>query len=458
MLKALKDGAKINPNFQPQNNKQAYFAYLCGLDIALPEPRTVEEILLCKLCTDGGKYLHTMTIRTHLGKITMVLKNNSSESLTGVYRENTNIFNGATLMLPAEDIGQDEDFYATVIGYEGGDIGILTIDKDFPFPIISSMPNAIDVISGEVIDTVTTKDGSKPEQEKKVEITKNGATEIFPDEGYVLSKVTANVNVPTASGENKLPQLVDGTLTEITAADLEGITKIREYAFYNATSLQTLPPLPSTLIKIGERAFYYCENLEGEIYIPDSVYLIGNFAFQNCHKITNVRLSQNPQLTALPDNMFYVCSLINNIVIPNNITVIGSYAFYYCTGLTNITLPNALTLINSSAFSGCENLANITLPDSLQQINSQAFRYCYSLTQLTIPAKVSAFGSNALHIGTADNKATITFLRTTPASISANTFNADYLNKIIVPAGSGEAYKTATNWANFADYIEEAAV
>lgn len=53
LLKALKDGAKINPNFQPQNNKQAYLAYLCGLDIALPEPRTEEEVLLYKLCIDG---------------------------------------------------------------------------------------------------------------------------------------------------------------------------------------------------------------------------------------------------------------------------------------------------------------------------------------------------------------------------------------------------------------------
>lgn len=54
MLKALKDGATINPSFQPQNNKQAYLAYLCGLDIALPEPRSAEETLLYNLCANGG--------------------------------------------------------------------------------------------------------------------------------------------------------------------------------------------------------------------------------------------------------------------------------------------------------------------------------------------------------------------------------------------------------------------
>lgn len=39
--------------FQPQNNTQAYIAYLCGAGIALPEPRTNEEALLYKLCVDG---------------------------------------------------------------------------------------------------------------------------------------------------------------------------------------------------------------------------------------------------------------------------------------------------------------------------------------------------------------------------------------------------------------------
>lgn len=52
-MAALKNGAKISAEFQPQNNKQAYLAYLCGVDIALPEPRTFEEVLLYKLCVDG---------------------------------------------------------------------------------------------------------------------------------------------------------------------------------------------------------------------------------------------------------------------------------------------------------------------------------------------------------------------------------------------------------------------
>lgn len=54
LLSALSNGGTVRPDFQPQNNKQAYLAYLNGLDISLPEPRTVEEELLYNLCLNGG--------------------------------------------------------------------------------------------------------------------------------------------------------------------------------------------------------------------------------------------------------------------------------------------------------------------------------------------------------------------------------------------------------------------
>lgn len=66
-------------------------------------------------------------------------------------------------------------------------------------------------------------------------------------------------------------------------------------------------------------------------------------------------------------------------------------------------------------------------------------------------------GSAALRIGGGANEVIITMLPTTPPTIASNTFTAEYLNKIIVPKGTSETYKAATNWSAFADYIEEAA-
>lgn len=114
-------------------------------------------------------------------------------------------------------------------------------------------------------------------------------------------------------------------------------------------------------------------------------------------------------------------------------TVVRDYAFYYCTFLTSITIPNSVTSIGNSAFNSC-----------------------YALTSITVPDRVTSIGSIALQIGSITHKATITMLPTTPPTISSNTFTSTKLNKIIVPAGTGDTYKSATNWSAFADYIEEA--
>lgn len=238
---------------------------------------------------------------------------------------------------------------------------------------------------------------------------------------------------PTASGENKLAALVDNTLTEITAEDLEGVTQIKNYAFYYAFPIKTIQ-LPDTITTIGKYSFY--QSGITNIVFPNS---ITNFNGDNicgyCGYLTSVVLPENSTLTAIPSNMFSYASSLDNVVIPNN--------FLY---------------IQSRAFSGCESMTNITLSSNLIEIGDYAFSYCIALNNLTIPASITTLRSYALSIGSNKNKATITFLGTTPPTITTYTFNANYLNKIIVPVGCGEAYKSATNWANFADFIEEASV
>lgn len=217
--------------------------------------------------------------------------------------------------------------------------------------------------------------------------------------------------IETYAGEggetvNKLASLVGGTLTEITAEDLAGAKKIRAYAFYYYRPLRS-------------------------VTIPNSVTTIENTAFNTCTSLTS-------------------------ITIPNSITYIGNDAFYQCTSLKSITIPNSVTDIGRSVFSSCSELTSITLSNSIKSISSYAFNSCSKLTSITIPSAVTSIKSSALNIGSSTNKATITMLPTTPPTIQSDTFTASYLQKIIVPAGTGATYKAATNWSNFADYIEEA--
>ena len=222
-------------------------------------------------------------------------------------------------------------------------------------------------------------------------------------------KLTGTIETYAGEGGetvNKLASLADGTLTEISADDLAGATKITNYAFYSCGSLIT-------------------------VNIPDSVISIEDSAFQNCVSLTS-------------------------ITIPDSVTSMGNNTFWYCTSLTNIIIPNAVTSIGDYMFSNCTLLASIIIPNSVTSIGNKAFNQCTSLTNIIIPNAVTSIGSQALQIGTSTNKATITMLPTTPPTIQSNTFAASKLNKIIVPAGTGATYKAATNWSNFADYIEEA--
>ena len=230
--------------------------------------------------------------------------------------------------------------------------------------------------------------------------------------------------------ENKLVKLVNGTENvALTAEDLAGCTQISNYAFYERRRLVS-------------------------IVIPNSVTSIGGSAFGDCSGLTSIVIPNS--VTSIKNSAFSYCSGLTSIVIPNSVTNIGDAAFSTCYHLTNMVIPDSITSINSSTFYSCSGLTSVIIPNSVTYIGRSAFYSCSGLTSIVIPNSVTSISDDALKIGSTTNKATITFKRTTPPTISSGTFDAAKLAKIIVPAGCGDAYKAATNWAAFADYIEEA--
>lgn len=254
---------------------------------------------------------------------------------------------------------------------------------------------------------------------------------------------------------------------DIIASDLEGVTEIGDFAFYQNKGLRNIE-LPSTCTKIGVDSFFSCDLISASM---PNVISIGNNAFIYCYNLmsvsmTNVTMIDSraffgcpftsidiPNATSIGDRAFGNCRNLPSVIIPNVVSV-GESAFGYCYALTSISMPN-VTSIGNMAFDGCTSLATVYFP-SVTSIGSYAFRECPALTSLTIPSTCTSIGDSALQCGLSTNKCTFTFDGTTPPSIQSNTFNTSYINKIIVPAGCGEAYKTATNWTTVADYIVEA--
>ena len=73
-----------------------------------------------------------------------------------------------------------------------------------------------------------------------------------------------------------------------------------------------------------------------------------------------------------------------NVIIPNGVTKIGSWAFSQCTTLKSIDIPETVTSIDEFAFYCCSSLTSITIPTSVTSIDGFAFGGCSSLTNVTL--------------------------------------------------------------------------
>lgn len=137
---------------------------------------------------------------------------------------------------------------------------------------------------------------------------------------------------------------------------------------------------------IEHDAFNRHRTIAGQLIIPDTVTSIGSYAFYGCDKLTG------------------------DLSIPNGVTTISTFAFHGCTGLTGtLTLPDTVTTIETKAFSGCSGLTKLVLSKKLETIGENAFSSCSSLKgDLEIPEGVTTIGNSAFSSCTSlDGKITI---------------------------------------------------
>lgn len=78
---------------------------------------------------------------------------------------------------------------------------------------------------------------------------------------------------------------------------------------------------------------------------------------------------------------------LNNVVLSDNITSIGSNAFYHC-AFTEVKLPSGLKKIEKYTFWACNDLNKINIPQGVQEIDTGAFGCCLKLTSINIPNSV----------------------------------------------------------------------
>lgn len=291
----------------------------------------------------------------------------------------------------------------------------------------------------------------KEEQSKSLDITENGTTTVTPDTGKVLNKVTITTNVPQnpapAKGVIFSDYDSDGYPHTATIKDMfddvVGNNVIKGILGITSNELNENYPVP------------YLGKLE-KIVLNSTKPITG---FHSRCFMNLARLKELVCINGYDTSIVYGEFSFNNTgfesLTLSNVSKINEGAFYNCKKLKTVNFINCGDILKAqNIFNGCGVLTNIELPNTITLIGPYVFLGCTSLINLTIPASVANIKEYALQIGSSTNKATFTFKSTTPPTIASSTFDKSMLNKIYVPSASVEAYKTAANWVNFADYIE----
>lgn len=276
-------------------------------------------------------------------------------------------------------------------------------------------------------------------QEKSLDITENGTTEVTADAGFTgLSKVIVNTNVASSGGGggSDMPVIGDGKTYLYINIAAEGRMNVPLYFSQTIANGVTIDwgdgSAPQTLSGTGNVNTTHKYAAIGDYVISldpvdgctlglgtasstatgvlgsSSVYRsrlkyveMGNSStfydgtFRDCHALLSVVISSS--VTNIGNSAFNNCHALSSVVVSNGVTSIGSSAFYNCFALLSVVMPDSLTSIGSYAFNGCHSLASVVIPNSVTSIEQSAFRECYALSSAVIPSNVTSIGNNVFN-------------------------------------------------------------
>ena len=191
---------------------------------------------------------------------------------------------------------------------------------------------------------------------------------------------------------------LSGLEDQIKSIDTSSATKIDNHQFYGLDfSLSaTRAPLEidlNSVTSIGDYAFYNVDGLTYKMEQSSKWTTVGNSAFYYADLSGSINLSG---LTTISDYAFYGNSKVTNVTLSNSLTSIGNYSFAYndLTYKTKTGLDlSKVTKIGSSAFASNANLAVVTVGAQLKEISDYAFQNT-GLTSFDF-SNVTTIGSSA---------------------------------------------------------------
>lgn len=228
---------------------------------------------------------------------------------------------------------------------------------------------------------------------------------------------------------------------------------IEKKAFQNCKKI-TVNKLPTATTVLGEYTFDSCSSIPN-FTINDNVNIENaKYCFQRCTSLTNIRIPSNA--TNIPSSFLSGANNLTEINLPDSLTSIERYAFQNCNKLVLNSLPNSLTTIGSNAFQNCSLISISELPSSITAISGYVFENCKQITNMNIVGNIKSF---AYYCFRNSGLTTLSIPNVTDVPTGGNAmFQGTPIDagtgSIYVPDSLVENFKSATNWAGYADVIK----
>ena len=187
-------------------------------------------------------------------------------------------------------------------------------------------------------------------------------------------------------------------LTSVTIPD--SVTRIEGAAFFGCTGLTEIYYTGdvagwcgisglSNIMSSGRALYIGGEKVEGDLVIPDSVTSIGSYAFYGCSGLTSVTIPDS--VTSIGNRAFYGCT--NLIKKEDGVSYVDEWAVDFDESVSSVKLREGTRGIADYAFNGCSGLTSITIPDSVARIGASTFYGCTGLTSVTFEGTIAEWNA-----------------------------------------------------------------
>lgn len=237
----------------------------------------------------------------------------------------------------------------------------------------------------DVINGLIAGGGVQPTED--ITVTSNGTYS-------VIGLRNAIINVPTSVESSTFAKMINNSFSSTDALALpDGITSVRDYAFYKLSSLKAIDLTGCT--SIGQYAFQ--ESGVTNLTIPSTVTSVSNYAIANDTNLKTVTLANS----AFSPYEFYGDTALESVSVNTTQTSIPSYMFQNCYKLKSFpfekfTTYNSYSFNNAGSNNSADDAMNVTTTD-------KTYLGSYAFSGANIKTANINLGGNSLYQRTFEN-------------------------------------------------------